>query len=214
MDLNKLSFGNPAVEQVEIINTPSFLDGLFDKLSNMPFPENDSELTKAELNNIVENLKVIQDPENEFYLDRYKAYDKSLLHSLTTMFKNRGVDIEELSQEIIKDVQTILYRLKYHYQRPRPYQLAFEKKLKLFPFKSNSAFSPSYPSGHTTEAYVILNVVANKYPEQYQYCQDIITDVANSRVYLGLHYPSDNEFAFTVGEAIIKNKEFTKKHKI
>ena len=47
-------------------------------------------------------------------------------------------------------------------------------KLKLFAYQSFSSDTPSYPSGHTLEAYVVLNVIANKFPNEYQFCKEMI----------------------------------------
>jgi membrane-associated phospholipid phosphatase len=86
--------------------------------------------------------------------------------------------------------------------------------LKLFPYKSYSANTPSYPSGHTIEAIVVLNVIGNKYPTEYQFCKELIEDIAYSRVYLGLHFPSDNDGAREIAKEILKHTEFTKKYGI
>jgi hypothetical protein len=60
----------------------------------------------------------------------------------------------------------------------------------------------------------MLNVIGSMYPTQYKFCKSIIDDVAESRINLGLHYPSDNDFAKEVGENILKHKEFAKKYGI
>jgi hypothetical protein len=93
-------------------------------------------------------------------------------------------------------------------------QVAQYYKLKLFPYSSFSADTPSYPSGHTLQAYVILNVIADKYPNEYQFCKEMINDIAYSRIYLGLHFATDNDFAKFVGQEILKNPNFTKKYEI
>ena len=107
-----------------------------------------------------------------------------------------------------------MIKLKFYYNRPRPYQLANYYKLKLFPYNSYVAYTPSFPSGHTVQAYVILNVISSKYPTYHSYCKEIIDDVAYSRIYMGEHYPSDNDFAKVIGKEILKHPEFTKKYGI
>jgi hypothetical protein len=61
---------------------------------------------------------------------------------------------------------------------------------------------------------VILNVIGNKYPTEYQYCKELIEDIAYSRIFLGVHYPSDNDGGREIGKAILKHPEFTKKYGI
>ena len=214
MDYNSIFYGNPNIDQLNFINQKGLVDGLFETLKSETMPKNDSELTSEELNEIADYLNVISDEENKEFLNRYKAYDKNLIHVIVTIFKEKNIDVEGLCLDIAKDINPLISKLKYNFQRPRPYQLAYSYKLKLFPYKSDSSLSPSYPSGHTAQAYVMCNVIGNKYPEFYNYCKDIIDDVALSRIYLGLHYQSDNDFAKFVGKHILKNKDFSKKYGI
>jgi hypothetical protein len=190
------------------------VDDLFDTFKDAVVPKNDSELVKDELNEVADSLAVMSQPENQNYLKRYLAYDRNLIQAISSIFKQKDIEVEELVTDIVKDIQNLIFKLKFHIQRPRPFQLAQYYKLKLFPYKSFSAHTPSYPSGHTVQAIVILNVLGNKYPTEYQYCKDLIEDVVYSRVYLGHHYPSDNEGGREIGKAILKHPEFTKKYGI
>lgn len=214
MDLNQVTYGNPTKEIKEFIEKKSIIDDLFIKFDEDSFPFNDSELVKDELNEIVDYVNSISDEENKAFLTRYKSYDRSLSQTIITTFKQKGIDVESICQDIIVDVRNLIYKLKYFYQRPRPFQLAQYYKLKLFPYNSFSANTPSYPSGHTLEAYVILNVIADKHPNEYQFCKEMIDDVAYSRLYLGVHYPSDNDFAIEIAKEILKHPDFTKKYGI
>jgi hypothetical protein len=51
---------------------------------------------------------------------------------------------------------------------------------------------------------VILNVIGNKYPTEYKYCKELIQDIFNSRVYLGHHFPSDNDGGREIAKSNIK----------
>lgn len=214
MNLNQVTYGNPTIEQKKHLEEISIVDDLFLKLKDDYFPETSSELVKDELNEIVDYLKDISSEDNQSFLARYKSYDRSLLQVIIATFQEKGIDVEELCTEILKDVNPLLLKLKYHFQRPRPSQVAQYYKLKLFPYQSFSADTPSYPSGHTLQAYVILNVIANKYPSEYQFCKEMINDVGYSRIYLGLHFATDNDFAKFVGQEILKHPDFTKKYEI
>jgi hypothetical protein len=214
MEFNDLTYGNPAHDQLAFIKGTCLVDNLFNAFKDSIIPKNDSELVKEELNEIADSLAVVSQPENQNYLKRYLAYDRNLIQALTSIFKEKDIEVEELVTEVVKDIQNLIYKLKFHFQRPRPYQLAQYYKLKLFPYKSFSAHTPAYPSGHTIEAIVILNVLGNKYPTEYQYCKELIEDIAYSRIYLGHHFPSDNDGGREIAKAILKDPEFTKKYKI
>lgn len=214
MEFNDLTYGNPTHEQLGFIQGTCLVDDLFDTFKDVVVPNNDSELVKDELNEIAESLAVMSQPENQNYLKRYLAYDRNLIQAISSIFKQKDIEVEELVTEIVKDIQNLIFKLKFHIQRPRPFQLAQYYKLKLFPYKSFSAHTPSYPSGHTVQAIVILNVLGNKYPTEYQYCKELIEDITYSRVYLGHHYPSDNDGGREIGKAILKHPEFTKKYGI
>lgn len=214
MQLNQVTYGNPTQELKDMLSRKGLLDDLFDKLKTSDMPTNDSELTKEELNEIVDGIALLKDSENISFLNRYKSYDRSLIQSLITIFKQKGIDVQSVCEEIFEDVNPLIAKLKVHYNRPRPYQLANYYKLKLFPFQSFSAHTPSFPSGHTVQAYVAMNVIGSMYPTHYKFAKSVIDDVAESRVNLGLHFPSDNDFAKEVGESILKHKEFAKKYAI
>jgi hypothetical protein len=214
MEFNDITYGNPTQDQLAFINGTCLVDDLFDTFKDLVIPKNDSELVKDELNEIKDSIDIVLQPENQNYLKRYLAYDRHLIQAISSIFKQKDIEVEELITEIVKDIQNLIFKLKFHYQRPRPFQLAQYYKLKLFPYKSLSANTPSYPSGHTIQSIVILNVIGNKYPTEYQYCKELIEDITYSRIYLGVHFPSDNDGGREIGKAILKHPEFTKKYGI
>jgi len=214
MDLNNLTYGNPTQDQLFLIQGSGLVDDLFDLFKDSTIPENDSKLVSDELNEISESLSIISQNDNESYLKRYLAYDRNLTQALSSIFKQKDIEVEDLIIDIVKDIENLIFKLKYHFQRPRPFQLAQYHKLKLFPYKSHSAHTPSYPSGHTIQAVVVLNVIGNKYPNEYQYCKEMIEEIKYSRVYLGHHFPTDNIGSQEISDAILKHPKFTRKYKI
>ena len=215
MELNDVTYGNPTVQDLDFMQKNGLIDDLFDTLKDtLTFPKNDSELVKDELNEIMDCLETMSQPENQTFLKRYQSYDRNLIQALSSIFKQKDIEVEELVTDVVKDIQGLIFKLKYYYQRPRPKQIAQYHKLKLFPYKSFSAHTPSYPCGHCIEAVVILNVIGNKYPTEYPFCKELIEDISYSRVYLGHHFPSDNEGAKEIGKAILKHPEFAKKYGI
>jgi membrane-associated phospholipid phosphatase len=86
-----------------------------------------------------------------------------------------------LSSAIITNI------LKYSINRPRPYIT--------YPFieQATSGGSPSFPSGHTSDAFAFATSVSIAYPKWYVIVPSYLWAgaVAYSRMDLGVHYPSD-----------------------
>lgn len=180
----------------------------------MPFPSNESQVTKTELNEISKYLIEIQIPDNKKLLDNYLMLDRNFRQSIVNTFREHNIDIEDLVNNIYDDIQPLLLRLKYYYNRPRPFQLAAAYNFKLFPFESKTAGSPSYPSGHTLLGRVVLTVIGIKYPNHEKLCENLINVTSYSRIYLGHHYQSDNDFAIEIADAILNNKKFCAKYNL
>lgn len=214
ISLNSITYGNPDLKTKKILAQKCLVDDLYPKLINFPFPTNESDSTKQELNESIEKIRDITDKDNAKYLNRYTFYDRNLLQAILNNINSDEYDFVKLVNEIDKDINPLIMRLKYFYQRPRPFQLSSYYKLKLFPFNSTSDKSPSYPSGSTIKAYVILNVLGCKEPILYKTSKKMIDDIANSRTYLGLNYPTDNDFSYQVAQEILKHKSFTQKYGI
>lgn len=217
--LNKVTYGNLSENLLDTLKQKCIADDVIPILEKtyggkLNFPLNNSESVKQELNEMIEKVRSIFDESNAEHLSRYKRYDRNILQSIISSFTVKGLNIEELCLSINDDISPTIIKLKQKYQRARPYQLAQYYKLKLFPYDTFSGHSPSYPSGHTLQAYVILNIIGNKHPQSYKFCKEFINDIAESRVFLGLHYPSDNDASYLIGQEILKLKSITDKYKI
>ena len=57
MNLNQVTYGNPTLEEKEVINKPSILDDLFTVFKEDHFPLSDSELVKEDTENNLERIK-------------------------------------------------------------------------------------------------------------------------------------------------------------
>jgi membrane-associated phospholipid phosphatase len=77
--------------------------------------------------------------------------------------------------------------LKYSINRPRPFTTYPDLD------KEASAGSPSFPSGHTSNAFALATSVSLAYPKWYIIVPSYLWAglVAYSRMDLGVHYPSD-----------------------
>lgn len=77
--------------------------------------------------------------------------------------------------------------LKYTFKRERP----FVKDPSIIPL--DKAGSYSFPSGHTSEAFATATALSMSYPKWYVIAPAYLWagSVGYSRMYLGVHYPSD-----------------------
>lgn len=217
--LDNITYGNPPDRYLPYLKKAGYAS-LFPELLINKFPANSSEAAQDELRELIA-YQNSEEQKNEKMLGRYIIYDKELINIFKRYAREKmapiekeGENIEELIDNCIADIMPILMQLKYKFQRPRPYQLAQYYKARLFPFKSSKAATPSYPSGHTFQAAVLTELLGNKFPEHYNYLTEMTSDIATSRLFLGLHYPSDNDFAYKCAKAVASSKEFTQKYGI
>lgn len=215
MFLDDVTFGNPNKEQFEYIKSESYLCYLFEELKTYKFPKNESEATKEELNEIVTALNNIEGKDK--FLERYIMYDRNIQRYFIDGLVKGGeneIEVTDMVKSITEDIKPLLFKLKFHHNRPRPKQLADYYMLKLFPYKSTSADSPSFPSGHSFEAKLFTEVIGNRYPKTYATMQKVFRDICYSRLYLGLHYQSDIDVGIFCAEKVLSDKAFKEKYKL
>lgn len=84
--------------------------------------------------------------------------------------------------------------IKYAFLRPRPFTQLTDYVL------LTTAADPSFPSGHTSNATAIFYILATEYNRYWLLIIPVI--VGLSRIYVGVHYPSDVLFGFIIGFVI------------
>jgi membrane-associated phospholipid phosphatase len=85
--------------------------------------------------------------------------------------------------------------MKYSIQRERPY------KTYSFIEKKSGGGSPAFPSGHTTTAFATATSLSMAFPKWYVVAPAYLwaASVGYSRMYLGVHYPSDVAAGMIIG---------------
>ena len=215
MELNNLVFGNPSQEHLIYLKSENYLDSLFNELSSMPPPANDSEETHNEIIELVR--ATIELSANEPMLKRFRLYDADFEGYIVKKMVESGIlekPVFDLIVQLHQDIVPLLMKLKYNFNRARPHQVAYYKEINLHPFRSFSADSPSYPSGHCYQAQIYAEVIGNTYPQFYKAMKGLAQDITISRQYLGLHYPSDCQFSLYCADLVLKHPEFRKKYKL
>ena len=180
------------LEDIEYISKPNFVyDDVVNNFLNVPYPN--SKQTFNEINQIKGIQKIYSLKESRIKF--CKDVDENLDHVLIDLCNKINVDVPK---NILKKTQSIGYlvvKLKQHYNRPRPYQFAYYTKQHFNPYETITGNSPSYPSGHSLQTWYLCMNLMVLYPHKKVQLEKIATLVSETRIALGVHYPSDNEFS-------------------
>lgn len=211
---DKIIYGNPNAVQYLILQQETYLDGLLPDFINHPPPSAEYQI-KEELTELQRKVAVTM--QNEAAEQRYDLWDKGFIKYIkyNLVPKEETKIIEQISETvdgIVKDSLPLLMKTKFHFNRPRPYQLAAYYGIALYPYPSISSDSPSYISGHAFQSKLICEVLGNHYPDKYGFFQNLAQDIALSRLHMGLHYRSDIEMGIFAAKQVLKNKEFMLKY--
>ena len=165
-----------------------------------PFPENSSREVRNELN----WLAKIND--GEIDKDWVKNGDK-VLKVFKEYCKINKLELDEkYYEQVLKESSKIILKLKYYYNRPRPFQLAEYYGMEEFNnFTLPSMKTPSYPSGHSTQGYLLGMLLGKRYTGHYDEFMKLSEFVSNSRLMARAHYPSDSKFGEYLGELLFRN---------
>lgn len=210
MNIDNIKYGNPAKSHMEkvkadvggLLKSAMDLGIIDDIIKNHPFPANSSNETKKELEYLVELSKHVDDD-----IKRYCQLMESNHYDLFVIVgKQLGLDITK--KQILKwvgDVDPITFYLKDKFNRPRPYQLAKELNIPLYPLIVTDADSAAYPSGHTMDFLVILYHFGKIKPELAGKLSEFYEKINNVREISGLHYPSDRRCSEYLFKQLVKN---------
>ncbi len=215
-NIDELSYGTPLRGQLDYLKEGSYLDSCFADLTQFTFPKNSADATKDELKVILQHIQQLIKTKEE-NLKRYQLYDVKMAKFYINYLCENGLkekveEITDIVKGIIEDTTPLAYKLKYFFQRPRPYQLAQYNKLLLFPFCTTS--SPSFPSKHAFQSKVLSEVLGNTYPQLYKPLKNLHDDICDSRLSLGVSYSSDIDVGEYVGETVLGIHEFKIKFKL
>lgn len=160
------------------------------------YPPEGSEEHKKEIKAVI---LAYENPKNT------KEYQDIVDHSIKAPFQSFCKDVgiafpKDLIKASMKDSKHYILTLKYHFNRPRPYQSASRLNIPFSKGESFSSGTPAYPSGHAAQGRMISTILTRLYPK-YSGDFNIIADsIDKTRLDLGVHYPSDIEAGKNLGK--------------
>jgi len=105
-------------------------------------------------------------------------------------------------KQVIKESAKFIMKMKYHYNRPRPYQVAEVFDINLNGTQLDSMKTPSYPSGHAVQGYLVAELFSFADPKNSKQYREIGESIAHSRINAKAHYPSDKKFGKKVSDVL------------
>ena len=134
-----------------------------------------------------------------------KKHDKDPAFAVKTYLSLFGLEFDEdYITKVIKESTILIKYLKNKFNRPRPFQLApyFGIDLEILDSKSNK--TPSYPSGHSTQARLVAEIYGEKYPDHRSNLIKAAEECGGGRVMAGFHYPSDHKAGIYLAKRLFK----------
>jgi len=162
-------------------------------------PSNSSGTTKREL----EYLQRITSNVDDRGKKLIKLVDKESLDLFEPIARKYGLELpKDYIRQMWDIVWPVIYNLKFKFNRPRPEQLAPVYGLKVNVIETETHQTPAYPSGHTSYAALIANILSDKYPRRRDLFFRQARIAGYARCTQGVHYPSDNEAAMKITYAL------------
>jgi hypothetical protein len=164
-----------------------------------PTPDNSSE-TKKEID-FLKNINLKQ---------KFVQEKDDIEGNFVDVLKLNGINEKKLINKICQDVRKIILELKLFYKRPRPFRLDSKLNDRLLDLMEGFA----YPSGHSTQSYLLYYVLSDLYPNLRSQLLKTTEDIVFSRQMARAHYPSDIRFGKKLAKSLyeyLKNNNLINK---
>jgi hypothetical protein len=206
-DVVNIIYGNPQMEQKEKMDKGSSLyssvkdTDLWKKWKSTTPPLQNSDAVVKAIEELILMGAAQTEEDKEFVKDA--EYDMNVI--FVKFLKLNGVEevtIDDL-EKIASELDPITFGLKYIFNYPRPYQLAGELDLPLYPSQTTDACSPAYPSGHSIDSFVIGGLIGKKFPQLKEDVEKLAAKISKSRLQGGIHFKFDQDFGKQIAEDIL-----------
>ena len=142
--------------------------------------------------------------------EKYRGFIQQADENFLLLFKHLceqlgclgEVDFDEIST-ITEEAAVLITKLKWKYNRARPYQIAEKYKVPFKALNSQTAHTPAYPSGHTIQAYLVASHISKIAPQHRKRLFQLADWISFSRLLGGYHWPSDVHFGKDVFRHIV-----------
>lgn len=177
-------------------------DGLFGKFDYSEFkskqpPKNESLQTYNELQSLQRLPQDIQ----------FVKEKDEISEVFEGVCEKYGVEYpSEMVEKLLTDSAGVIIDLKYHFNRPRPGILAKEYNMKLAEVVLTSMKTPSYPSGHSAQGYLVGLYLAEKFDDE-ELAKELISEakaISKARNIGRAHYPSDSKIGEELGKKMFR----------
>jgi hypothetical protein len=131
----------------------------------------------------------------------FRLTDVSPAYAFEAIISPDEMSVDEMERIMTGARVVAITRLfKLLYNRARPSQIAPDiiNKENGRLMISETADTPSYPSGHALQSYYLARILSRKFPAKTKAIMDMAAKCANVRIMAGLHYPSDRDFAWWI----------------
>ena len=115
------------------------------------------------------------------------------------------VNEDKFVQNVINKSSPVILKIKKHHNRPRPKVLAKKMGFKMEDVELPSMKTPSYPSGHSVQGYLIAMLLGDKYPNKTKKLNQAARNISESRRVARAHYKSDSLFGEQIGKDMYKH---------
>lgn len=184
----------------ELVDSPEPMELIKAKAEDAPVqvpPANSSQETRHELQRMIADIANYNPKKRS---KKVNKYDLDILWAFEKYCKKNDLGFnKDWFEKLIDEAGHILIKLKYKYNRPRPFQLAPVLGIHLDSAEAKTAGSPSFPSGHAAESQLVADVLSKVYPLHHDAFQAISEKASYSRYIGGLHFPSDIEYGKQIG---------------